>query len=1181
MERQPPTSSQNKNVNSDHKVAKVQTDFKIATYNCKNIQTSAIAVKDLVTRKDASFILIQEHWLYDNHLQMLEEVYEDLTGVGKAIDSDDPITPAQMPRGFGGVAILWKKDLDQNVRSLNDGGTRVQAIEITTVNSKLVLVSVYMPSKGLSDQYEEFVDTLEQLHEIIEKYQQTHNIVIGGDFNEDISGSIVSRRQRFLQNFKDEHSLTAVLPGITFVHANGRDTSAIDFFLQTGREKLLSQDEIICDLPANTSDHYPVLISVNDGIQSAPETTDEHKTTSRRTPWRKIDLDLYRALLDGCIESTAFKTDSAVDVDKAVMDLNNLLREAANSSIEGTIAVRKRRKAGLQVWNESIADAMRASKQCLWDWKQNGRPNELNNPFILAKKDAKHELCRQIRVAVALKKLSDRQDIMDARECDINRLYKLIDKHRGKLGACISELRVGDRLFQGSDLASGWKQHFVGLAEPVDHPTYNNAYAEQVTLDVDLIAEICEADKSPVVFSALQVREAISSLNKNKAEDAFGLAAEHLVNAGDRTVETITSIINAIMYSGKVPACLKEGIITPVFKNKGNKFDAKNYRGITVTPVIMKILEALVSTVIKPLLNELQHPMQRGFTANSSPLMCASIIEEVLRESQDNKLTTYTAYLDAKSAFDVVNHNSLVRKLYLCGIEGKVWSVIRDIHTNARSAVKWNGSLSEPFNIEQGVRQGGLLSTDLYKVYVNDLLYRLEETGVGARIGAVQCVSPTCADDITVLTHDQESLQTLLDTAVEYSQRERYILQPTKSAVLVVPPNQRNVTTCDEAFNIGPDPINIQSRVTHLGMERDIKSTAGATVEKNIQKAHRRVYSLMKPGLHGENGLDPVTCLHLARVYVLPILLYALEICLPTGQHLIRLEIYLKKVLKQILSLPVNTADTAIYILTGILPVEAQIEKKALIHLGALCRLPHGSAERRIAYRQLCVKPRNTNSWFAAVRIICVKYNIPDPLDLLRNPKSKFAWKRLVNSKVDNYWKEQIIDRAQAYSSLKHLNTNAFQPGTHHPILNTAKGNPRDVTRLLTRLKLATGTYILQTNRKAFNQNKVSSECMLCKEGEETKQHFIFLCKSLEKVRRPILETVYRLVAECGYVSDDNLLQLVIDSTGLNRDQGQRQTFEAIDFHARRLCYQLHVQRYKLLETVDAVRRKRKKRKRR
>lgn len=60
--------------------------------------------------------------------------------------------------------------------------------------------------------------------------------------------------------------------------------------------------------------------------------------------------------------------------------------------------------------------------------------------------------------------------------------------------------------------------------------------------------------------------------------------------------------------------------------------------------------------------------------------------------------------------------------------------------------------------------------------------------------------------------------------------------------------------------------MEIQDKVTHLGMVSDVKSTTAATIENNIQKARRRMYSLMKPGLHGENGLDPITSLHLVKV---------------------------------------------------------------------------------------------------------------------------------------------------------------------------------------------------------------------------------------------------------------------------------------------------------------------------
>jgi hypothetical protein len=52
-----------------------------------------------------------------------------------------------------------------------------------------------------------------------------------------------------------------------------------------------------------------------------------------------------------------------------------------------------------------------------------------------------------------------------------------------------SELRVEGILYNGNDLISVWKHHFVILAEPVNHQPYNNKYAAKVTLDVDLIAD--------------------------------------------------------------------------------------------------------------------------------------------------------------------------------------------------------------------------------------------------------------------------------------------------------------------------------------------------------------------------------------------------------------------------------------------------------------------------------------------------------------------------------------------------------------------------------------------------------------------------------------------------------------------------------------------------------------------
>ena len=102
----------------------------------------------------------------------------------------------------------------------------------------------------------------------------------------------------------------------------------------------------------------------------------------------------------------------------------------------------------------------------------------------------------------------------------------------------------------------------------------------------------------------------------------------------------------------------------------------------------------------------------------------ALILEEYLREFTNLNKTAYVAFLDAKPAFDVVSHDSLLRQLYNIGVEGKIWSVIHSLYQEAVSAVKWNGLLSGKSRVEQGVRQGGILSTCCYKLYKNNALLR-------------------------------------------------------------------------------------------------------------------------------------------------------------------------------------------------------------------------------------------------------------------------------------------------------------------------------------------------------------------------------------------------------------------------------------------------------------------------
>ena len=96
------------------------------TYNCKNAETSKYAIEELSELAD--IVLIQEHWYLDCQLGNLSAICESMTGTGKEVDTGDPILPVQMPSGYGGVAILWKRTIDHLVRVLPDGGNRSSAL---------------------------------------------------------------------------------------------------------------------------------------------------------------------------------------------------------------------------------------------------------------------------------------------------------------------------------------------------------------------------------------------------------------------------------------------------------------------------------------------------------------------------------------------------------------------------------------------------------------------------------------------------------------------------------------------------------------------------------------------------------------------------------------------------------------------------------------------------------------------------------------------------------------------------------------------------------------------------------------------------------------------------------------------------------------------------------------------
>ena len=170
--------------------------------------------------------------------------------------------------------------------------------------------------------------------------------------------------------------------------------------------------------------------------------------------------------------------------------------------------------------------------------------------------------------------------------------------------------------------------------------------------------------------------------------------------------------------------------------------------------------------------------------------------------------------------------------------------------------------------------------------------------------------------------------------------------------------------------------------------------------------------------------------------------------------------------------------------------MEAQIHMKVLTLFGNITRSDKSSVEWRLAERQLSIKCSKSRSWFIELKKIGIKYDILDLKEFLYAPLSKHQWKSLIQEKVHRYWTDKINLQSTQYTSIQGL-AMSYTIGKAHPILHTISANPRDIAKIPIRLKIATGTYILQSNRAKFNQAEVSGLCRICEKDQETLEHFI------------------------------------------------------------------------------------------
>ena len=499
----------------------------------------------------------------------------------------------------------------------------------------------------------------------------THKRIIVGDFNlPDIDWITSTAHSTFSRDFLStvqENGFYQLVSEST--RSRGNQSSLLDLVI-------VSDEKMVRDIqyqePIAKSDHSVILFNV---------ISMKSKTTSRPVVYHDYGT-LYDDHLSLYLNSSTIESMDNID------DMWNYFQCGMKSAINRFVPVRvfvKRNRVNLP---RKLISLMRRKKS-LWNSYRRGLATY--DEYKRTRNQYVSELRKHHRKTTDLALSSSNP--------------KLFYRHMKNIlsnPVTIPEIRVDGEKLTSLDACEEFGKFFASTFEKHQEEFVINPTSQEIT-----------------VITEGEVITAIDTLKLNKPSGSDGIHPIIIHNCRQTLIPILKCIFNQSLKETRCPAEWKHAVVTPIFKN-GNRFDVENYRPISITSVLSKIMEIIIRNRIEEqfVMRGIVDNGQYGFTPKRSCFLNLLISTTKWLSAINEGQCVDIIYFDLQKAFDKIPHHILLNNLHIFGIPNSEVLWIKDWLSNRNMNVRIGDEMSLDYLVTSGVPQGSILGPFLFRFHM-------------------------------------------------------------------------------------------------------------------------------------------------------------------------------------------------------------------------------------------------------------------------------------------------------------------------------------------------------------------------------------------------------------------------------------------------------------------------------